>query len=173
MTFEFLAILIAGVAGFGIGMMLRKLTGQRLPKWMVPALAGLGMIVASVWSEYSWFPRLRAGIPPGVVLADTNSGTSPLRPWTYALPLVTEAFLVDTRKALRNPSAPDLVLVPVWRFARWQNDREILVMFDCAQARRVDVAEGVTFSETGALSGGTWVPLDPGDPVLAAACHGG
>lgn len=173
MTFEFLAILIAGIAGAGIGLLLRKLTGQRLPNWMVPALAGLGMIVASIWSEYSWFPRLRAGIPPGVVLAQTGSGSSPLRPWTYALPLVTEAWLVDTRKAMRNPGAPDLVLVPVWRFARWQNDQETLVMFDCAGARRVDVTQGVSFSDTGVMTGGTWVPVAAEDPVLTAACHGG
>lgn len=173
MTFEFLAILIAGIAGAGIGLMLRKLTARRAPKWLVPALAGVGMLTASIWSEYSWFPRLQAGIPPGVVLAQTGKGTSPLRPWTYAVPLITEAWLVDTRKAMRNPGAPDLVLAPVWRFARWQKDREILVMFDCANARRVDLTEGVTFSDTGVLAGGTWVPLAADDPVLAAACHGG
>lgn len=173
MTFEFLAILIAGVGGAGIGLLLRRLSGHRLPKWLAPALAGLGMLGASVWSEYGWFPRLQAGIPEGVELARIGESSSPLRPWTYAFPLVTEAWLVDTRKALRNPQAPDLVLAPVWRFARWQKDQEILVMFDCAGARRVDVTEGVTFSDTGTLSGGTWVALDAGDPVLAAACHGG
>lgn len=173
MTVEFLAILIAGIGGAGIGLMLRKLLRDRVPKWTVPAIAGLSMIVMSIWSEYNWFSRLQAGIPPGVVLAQTNDTASPLRPWTYAVPLVTSALLVDTRKSMRNPTAPDLVLTQVWRFARWQGNQEIMVMFDCANSRRVDVTANVTFTETGVMSGGTWVPLDPGDPVMKAACHGG
>lgn len=173
MTIEFLAIIVAGAFGAGIGLMLRKVSGQRAPKWVVPALAGLGMLFMSIWSEYSWYPRLQAGIPQGVVLAQTNDGVSPLRPWTYVAPLVTSAILVDTRKSLRNDAAPDLVLTQVWRFARWQRNQEIMVMFDCAAARRVDVTANVTFTDTGDMSGGTWVPLDPGDPVLKAACHGG
>lgn len=173
MLMEFLAILVAGAFGAGVGLMLRKLTVRRLPKWLVPALAGLAMIGMSIWSEYSWFPRLQAGVPEGVVVAQTNGGASPLRPWTYALPLVTSAHLVDTRKSLRNPAAPDLVLTQVWRFARWQNDQEIMVMFDCAGARRVDVTRSVQFSDSGEMSGGTWVPLTPADPVLKAACQEG
>lgn len=172
MTVEILAILIAGVAGAGVGLILRKLM-RGLPNWLIPAMAGGFMICMSIWSEYSWFPRLQAGIPPGVVLAQTNDGASPFRPWTYVVPLVTSAFLVDTRKSMRNPAAPDLVLTQVWRFARWQGNQEIMVMFDCAGARRVDVTPNVTFTETGQMSGGTWVPLDPGDKILQAACHGG
>lgn len=173
MTIEFLAILIAGVAGAGVGLFLKRVLRLALPGWMIPALAGLSMICMSIWSEYSWFPRLQAGIPPGVVLADTGATASPIRPWTYVVPLVTSALLVDTRKSMRNPAAPDLVLTQVWRFARWQGNQEIMVMFDCAGARRVDVTTSVTFSETGDMSGGSWVPLDPDDKVLQAACHGG
>ena len=33
----------------------------------------------------------------------------------------------------RNPQAPDLVLAQVFRFARWQGNQEMLVMFDCAK----------------------------------------
>ena len=173
MTIEFLAILIAGVGGAGVALFLTRVLRLPLPRWIAPAMAGLCMISMSIWSEYNWFPRLQAGIPPGVVLADTGATASPLRPWTYVVPLVTSAFLVDTRKSMRNPAAPDLVLTQVWRFARWQGNQEIMVMFDCAGARRVDVTATVTFSDTGEMSGGTWVPLDGADPILKAACHGG
>jgi hypothetical protein len=173
MTFELVAILIAGFGGAGVGLFLTRVLKLPLPRWFAPVLAGLCMIAMSIWSEYNWFPRLKAGIPPGVVLADTGATASPLRPWTYAFPLVTEAFLVDTRRWDRNPQAPDLVLAQVFRFARWQGNQEMLVMFDCAKAQRVDVTANVTFSETGEMSGGTWVPLDPADPILKAACHGG
>lgn len=173
MTFELIAILIAGIGGAGIGLFLKRVLRLPLPAWTAPAVAGLCMIVMSIWSEYNWFARLQAGIPEGVQLAHTGETASPLRPWTYAVPLVTEAFLVDTRRWERNPQAPDLVLAQVFRFARWQGNQEMVVMFDCAKAQRVDVTANVTFTETGEMSGGTWVPLDAADPILKAACHGG
>lgn len=173
MTFELVAILIAGFGGAGVGLFMIRVLRLPLPRWFAPALAGCCMIAMSIWSEYNWFPRLKAGIPPGVVLADTGETATAYRPWTHVFPLVTEAFLVDTRRWERNPQAPDLVLAQVFRFARWQGNQDMLVMFDCAQARRVDVTASVTFSDTGEMSGGTWVPLDPADPILKAACHGG
>ena len=173
MTFELVAILVAGIGGAGVGLLLAKLLRGLVPRWTAPAVAGLCMIAMSIWSEYNWFPRLQAGIPPGVVLAHTGETATAYRPWTYAFPLVTEAFLVDTRRWARNPAAPDLVLAQVFRFARWQGNQEIMVMFDCAGARRVDITPDVTFSDTGEMSGGTWVPLDSADPILKAACHGG
>lgn len=173
MTFELVAILIAGVGGAGVGLFLARVLKLPLPRWFAPAFAGLCMIAMSIWSEYNWFLRLKAGIPPGVVLAQTGETATAYRPWTYVFPLVTEAYLVDTRRWDRNPAAPDLVLAQVFRFARWQGSQEMMVMFDCARAQKVDITANVTFSDTGEMSGGTWVPLDPADKLLKAACHGG
>lgn len=173
MTIELLAVLVAAVAGGGVGLILRRLSGGRLPRWIVPALAAAGLLGMAVYSEYSWYPRLRAGLPEGVVVAQTVESRAPWRPWALVWPLTEGAILVDTRRTLHHPARPDLVITQVWRFARWQGAREIMVAFDCTGARRVDVTEGVRFSDAGELSGGAWVPLAPDDPVLRAACEGG
>lgn len=173
MTLEFLATLVAGAFGAGVAMILRKLTGEALPRWLVPALAAAGMLGMSLWSEYSWYPRLQAGLPAGAKIAHVEETRAVWRPWTFAVPLVTSAVVVDTRRTLRNPQDPDLALTQVLFFARWQNTRDAMVTFDCANARRVDVTTGVRFTDSGELQGGTWVPLPADDPVLRTACDGG
>ena len=44
MLWTILAIVVAGMGAAGIAMLLRKLTGNRLPKWIIPACGGLGML---------------------------------------------------------------------------------------------------------------------------------
>ena len=55
MLWTILAIVVAGLGAAGIAMLLRKLTGNRLPKWIIPALGGLGMLSYQIYYEYSWF----------------------------------------------------------------------------------------------------------------------
>ncbi|MDO9525152.1 MAG: hypothetical protein Q7J57_06355 [Gemmobacter sp.] len=173
MTLEFLAALVAGVFGAGVGMILRWLAGARLPRWIVPVMAGVGMIGFTVYSEYNWYPRLQAGLPAGVVIAQPLSAQVALRPWTFVVPLINRAIVVDKRQSLRNPNAPDLVLTRVMFFGRWQTTTDIMSTFDCANNRRVDVTAGISFDDTGNLQGGEWVDLAADDPVLQSACHGG
>ena len=173
MALELVAILVAAFFGAGVGLILRKLSGGRLPRWIVPVAAAAGLLGTAIYTEYGWYPRLRAGLPEGVVLARRIESRAPWRPWTYVWPLTEGALLVDRRKTLRHPAVPELIVTQVWRFGRWQPTRESMVAFDCAGARRVDITEGVRFTDAGALEGGTWVPLSPDDPVLRTACDGG
>jgi hypothetical protein len=172
-TIEFLAVLVAAFSGAGIGMILRWLSRRRLPRWIVPALAASAMLGTAIFNEYNWFPRLRAGVPAGVVIAEAPASRAPWRPWSYVWPLVEEAWLVDQRQSRRHPEVGHLVITEVWRFARWQGSRQMLVAFDCQAARRVEVREGVRFTDDGTLEGGEWVSVPADDPVLRAACDGG
>ncbi len=83
MTFELIAILIAGIGGAGIGLFLKRVLRLPLPAWTAPAVAGLCMIVMSIWSEYNWFARLQAGIPEGVQLAHAGTATRRRPIWCW------------------------------------------------------------------------------------------
>jgi hypothetical protein len=172
-TLELIAAFVAAVAGAGVALMLRHLSRGRLPRWLIPAGAAAGLMGMTIYNEYGWFPRLRAGLPEGVVVAQTLDGRALWRPWAYVWPMTEGALLVDTRRTMRHPADPALVVTQVWRFARWQPAREGMVAFDCDDARRVDITEGVRFTETGGLEGGRWVELAADDPVLRVACDGG
>ena len=72
MLFELIAAVVTGVALAGVAMLLRWLSRGLLPKWIVPTMAGLGMLGYSIWSEYSWFDRMNLALP-GIEVSWKNS----------------------------------------------------------------------------------------------------
>ncbi|ANH08647.1 hypothetical protein [Shinella sp. HZN7] len=171
MLYELIAAVVAGVALAGIAMALRRLTGGLLPKWLVPAAAGIGILGYSVWSEYSWFSRSVAAQPNGVVVAWHNGESAPWRPWSYLAPVTTRFTAVDTRSIQRHPDFPDQRIVGLRLAARWQPSTLVKVAFDCAGNKRADLSGGnVSIGANGGIENAAWIDLAPDDAVLRAAC---
>jgi hypothetical protein len=80
MALELVAAIVAGVALSGIAMILRRLSGGRLPKWIVSVAAGAGLIGFTIWSEYDWFSSVSAELPEGVPVVWSEAQPMPLRP---------------------------------------------------------------------------------------------
>ena len=173
MLFELFATIVAGFAAAGIAMILRKLTGGRLPKWLSPAAAGAAMLAFAIWSEYSWFVRTTAALPVGFQVVSQGESSAPWRPWTYLRPMTDRFAAVDTNTLRRNEAFPDLRLAEVYFFARWAPVNRLTTVFDCARSRRAPIVEGVTLAEDGAIEGAEWVAVPADDPSLAAVCNGG
>lgn len=173
MLFELIAAVAAGVALAGLAMGLRWISRGLLPKWIVPAAAGLGMLSYAIWSEYSWFERNVAIQPDGVVVAWNNEQRSVLRPWSYYKPVVTRYSAVDTRTIQRHPDQPEQVMVDIVLSARWQPAARVKVLFECAGGRRADlVGDDVKIAADGTVTGISWTALLPDDRLLAIACRG-
>ncbi|MEW9616239.1 hypothetical protein AB3G45_20705 [Shinella sp. S4-D37] len=171
MLYELIAAIVAGIALAGVAMALRHLSRGFLPKWLVPAAAGIGILGFSVWSEYSWFSRSLAAQPDGVVAAWHNEESAPWRPWSYIAPVVTRYTALDTRTIQRHPDFPAQVIVDLLFAARWQPGTLVKVAFDCSTHRRADlVGESVSIAESGELTGVSWRELAPDDTVLNIAC---
>ncbi len=168
MVLEILAAVTAAFALAGIALGLRKLTRQRLPGWIVPAAAGLGMIGYAIWSEYSWYPRSLAGLPPGVQVLRAEAGPSGLRPWTLAVPVTLRFLALDLRASAQHPANPALRMVPMYGFARWQPAQDFAMVFDCAQGRQVILQDGMEITADGTLVGAEWAAGE--QDLLAAAC---
>lgn len=144
-----------------------------LPKWLVPASAGLGLIGATVYLEYDWFDRVSAALPPGFVVVNAEATSNPLQPWTYLAPITTSFTVLDSTKLVRHPKVATLVTAPVFGFARWQSPRNTLVVFDCAFNRRTPVTETTQIDDAGQLTAGEWVALETRDELQEAACREG
>lgn len=171
MLFELFAALVAGLAVAGIVMGLRWLSRGLLPKWLIPASAGIGILSFAIWSEYTWFERVSGTLPSTVTVAWQNETRSPLRPWSYVRPVITRFTAVDAGAAQRHENFPDQVMTDVILMARWQQPARIRVVFDCAKRQRADLIGGnVSVAEDGSIVGAKWVDLPEDDPVLAAAC---
>lgn len=143
------------------------------PQWLIPVVAGIGLIGTTVYLEYDWFKRVSAELPPGFVVVDAEATSNPMRPWTFLAPITTSFTALDRTKLARHPTVATLVTGQVFGFARWQNPQSALMVFDCAGNRRTPVIEGMQIDEAGVLTGGEWVVLETGDELQEAACREG
>lgn len=96
MIWHLIAAVFAGLAAAGIGLILRTLSGKRLPKWIVPVFGGLGMLGYQVQVEYTWFEHKQAQLPATATLISSDTGTAVWRPWTFAIPMTTKFSVVDS-----------------------------------------------------------------------------
>lgn len=96
MIWHLIAAVFAGLAAAGIGLILRNLSGKRLPKWIVPVCGGLGMLGYQIHIEYSWFEHKQAQLPDTAIVISSDTGTAVWRPWTFAIPMTTKFSVVDS-----------------------------------------------------------------------------
>ncbi|MCK8779861.1 hypothetical protein M0654_07650 [Rhizobium sp. NTR19] len=171
MLFELFAALISGIAVAGIAMSLRWMSHGRLPKWIVPAGAGISMLAFAIWSEYSWFDRVSGTLPNNAVVVWKNESRSPLRPWSYLSPVVTRFSAVDQATAQRHENFPDHVMIDVMLMARWEQPARIKIAFDCERHQRADlVGSSISIAQDGSIVGAKWIDVAEDDPVLVASC---
>jgi hypothetical protein len=172
MILEFLAVIVAGFGGGGTALILHRLSGRRLPDWLMPVGTAFGMVAMVAYLEYSWADRFEGGLPPEITVVSRNEHRAWFRPWTYAVPLTTRIIAIDNRVRQTNAKNPDLVLTGVVLAERWALTFGFKSMFDCANARRADLTEGTTLDEEGIPLVAEWYQLAPDDRFLQAACGG-
>ncbi|WP_249978377.1 hypothetical protein [Vreelandella olivaria] len=95
MIWHLIAAIFAALAAAGIGLILRHLSRNRLPKWIIPVFAGLGMLGYQIHVEYSWFEHKQRQLPASAVVIDSATGTEMWRPWTFFFPMTTRFSVVD------------------------------------------------------------------------------
>lgn len=173
MLFDLIVALCAGFALGGTAMLLRRLSGNRLPGWLVPAAAGLGMIGYAIWSEYGWFDRVTGALPEGMVVISAPAETMPYRPWSYIRPLHLRFLALDRGSVLWLKESPGIGLAQVVAIERWRPVVTVDIAVDCAAGRRADLMGGVKVLQGGDLQGATWQAVGPQDSLLRAACGEG
>lgn len=171
MALELIAAIVAAMGGAGLALLLRKLSGGRLPKWIVTFAAAAGLITVTLVLEYDWYPRTSAKLPEGFVIVETQTSSQALRPWTFVRPLTTSFLAMDRTKLAQHPERAELKVAPLFAFARWRNPQSALMVFDCAGLRRVYVTEGMQIGADGQLTGAEWTQLETEDALQKAACQ--
>lgn len=171
MFLELVATIVAGLALAGVAMLLNIATGRRLPRWLIPVAAGLGMIGTTISNEYSWFPRTRDSLPEGLEIAETVEKQSFYQPWTYVVPYVERFAAIDAPSKRENAAHPGLRLFDVYFYGRWSPVNRMLVLFDCAEGRRAALAEGAEFGDDGSITNARWFAAGSDDPMIAKACE--
>ncbi|WP_193141154.1 MULTISPECIES: hypothetical protein [unclassified Meridianimarinicoccus] len=171
MFLELFATFAIGLGAAGVILLVNLLVGKRLPRWFLPAGAGLAMIGFSVWSEYTWYDRTTTTLPEEIVVAWAHETSAFYKPWTYVSPQVDRFVAVDLETIRTNDDLPGQRMVDLFFFGRWAPVRQIRVVIDCANNRRADLMEGVAMDANGNVEESAWIPLEPEDPVLLKTCE--
>lgn len=172
MYVDIITIIAAGFAAAGVLLIVNRLTGRRLPRWIIPAFAGAGMIVMSLTNEYRWYPRTLTLLPEGFEVISTVDYAAPFSPWTYLVPYVNRFAAVDVAGAQRNANAPGMLLTNVVFFQRWQPMQLRTALFDCVQGRTALLEDNAVFREDGTVQVSRWDQTGPDDPATTLVCAG-
>lgn len=173
MYVELIATLVAGIAAAGFVMLLNRLLGGLLPRWLAPVAAGAAMIATTVYNEYTWYERTRDALPDDMIVVQTVNSRAPYRPWTYAVPFVDRFAAADTATMRRHPAQPDMRLADVYFFGRWAAANVVPVLADCKHRKRAALTNGISFETDGRVEGVDWIEVTADDPLVATICGAG
>lgn len=97
MFWEIVATVLSGFLLAGLVLPLR-LIFKKLPKWIVPLAAGIGMMSFQIYSEYTWADDMIAKLPQGSVVVAKVPQSKWYSPWSYAYPQVLQFVVLDKSK---------------------------------------------------------------------------
>lgn len=163
MFWELVATVFAGIAGAGIALIIRKISRQSTPKWLIPVFAGLAMLGFQIQSEYTWFDHQASRLPNGVVVVKKIEEQTFWRPWSYVFPQSLRFIAADVAHSAVNKVNTNLVLVDLYFFERRQLAKRVPQVIDCQQGARSDFS-------TEKNSQVNWHSLSKSDPLLQAVC---
>ncbi len=171
MLWELIATVFAGFGAAGIALGLRFLSRQKLPRYLIPVFAGLGMLGFQVYSEYNWFSHQTSLLPEGIAVVRTVEQTAPWRPWSYLYPQTLRFIAADVKNAATNQRNPELILVDLYFFERRLSAKRVPQVVHCGQGARADFTEALQIPEPGQSLSADWRALDASDPLLLLLCQ--
>ncbi len=167
MIWHLLAVLIMAICMGGLAFGLRKLTRNRLPKWLIPAFAAAGMFGYLAYYDYAWYDFKRGQLPDGATVISEKREPSFFRPWSYFFPSVSSFTVLDGRFTERVQDQQRLVEYFEYTFRKDPIeglDTRAFVL-NCRTLERVpfDQAKGMVL--------GAVETIETRDPIYQKACR--
>jgi hypothetical protein len=171
MLWELIATVFAGVGAAGIALIIRKLSRNRAPRYLVPVFAGAAMLLFQIQSEYSWYQHQASRLPEGVVVVKTVEEKALWRPWSYLYPQTLRFIAADIANMSANSVNPELKLVDLYFFARRSEARRVMQVVHCGQHARADFTQQLDLPLNSAPVSDAWQKLSPTDPLMLVVCQ--
>lgn len=118
MIWNLAGVFIIGLCTGAFGYLLRKLSKNRLPKWIIPIAAGGGMFAYLAYYDYAWFDFKRSQLPEGSVVIQEYREPDFFRPWSYLAPSVNQFDVVDGQYRRHQQEGDTIVEYIVYRFIK-------------------------------------------------------
>lgn len=171
MIWELIATVVAGFGGAGIALILRKISANKAPRYIIPVFAGAAMLGFQVHSEYSWYQHQSGLLPQGVVVVKAVQEKALWRPWSYLYPQTLRFIAADVNNAAANQQNTAVKLVDLYFFERRATARRVPVVLHCQQHARTDFTNELTIPAPGEAVGKDWQSMAADDPLLGAVCN--
>lgn len=169
MAYELIAAIVLAIGVGGMVVLLRKMSGGRIPKTTLPIAIALALIGFAVWGDYSWASRTQGALPDRLTVVDEQTESNMWRPWTYLVPLTERMIVVDTGSVRRNPAMPGTALVDFFFFERRLPTRQLPVLVDCEESRSALIGNVADLSEE-TMDSLDWTDLPDGNRLIPAVC---
>lgn len=168
MIWHLIAAIVAAVAGAGIALLLRSLTRKRLPKWIIPVFAGLGMLSYTIHYEYTWFEAKQARLPEGAVVVASEEGQMLWRPWTMLYPMPLSYTVLDRANAQIQDTAQGRIA----RFVLYRFDKQHLMSTVASQRYQLICSEKAMFrlNDAGQAKADSLTELQADSPLFQQIC---
>lgn len=137
MFWEIIATILAGFVFAGLALSAR-LIFKKIPKWIIPAMAGLGMITYQIVTEYTWFSHTTSNLPEGSVVVASVPKTTFFRPWSYIKPQIFQFVVLDSTH-IAPTKIDGIYQARLYFFERRLPAQELLTVFDCYNARQAHI----------------------------------
>lgn len=155
MFWELIATVLSGFMAAGVALSLRLLI-KKLPRWIVPAAAGLGMMGFQVFSEYTWFEHTKSRLPKGVLVVATHEEAAFYKPWAYVKAPILKFVAAEQVKG----QAGAVRQANLYFFERRMPAAHTPILVDCQNGRQSD------FSKTP-----NWGITPMTDEIVKAVCN--
>ncbi len=133
MFWEIIATAMVGVLVTGVILSIR-LFYKKLPKWVIPAGAGLGMLIYQVYAEYSWAEHMMSRLPKETVVVASVPKTAWYRPWSYVKPQVLQFVALDKTSIVPVLNQADTKQATLYFFERREAAAPLGITVDCTDA---------------------------------------
>jgi hypothetical protein len=175
MLLTLLGALSAGVLAACVAFAVNRATGRNL-RWLVPAAFGGAMLAFTIWNDYDWIGRQRAGLPEDIeVVATRGPQAMFLKPWSYIATPASGYVALDRSTLARHPDRPELARARVIVADRHQPTRFFVEYIDCEQGRAVNVTPALVEGDADGFPEPPppedWSRRSLDNPLLQAACR--
>lgn len=150
-----LAVFISGFSLGGLAFLARKLTRNKLPPWLVPVAAALGMFGFLTIYDYTWYDtkteQIRLTQPANeVVFFDQKRERSFFKPWSLLAPAISSFFIFDGKFSTSLRDNEVLVEYFLYEFIKDPIERQQVYMavLNCTTQERAIIMQGKTVKAT-------------------------
>lgn len=147
MFWELIATILAGFMAAGIALSFRLLF-KKLPRWIVPAAAGLGMLGFQIYSEYTWFEHTKSRLPEGVNVVASHADSVFYKPWSYFNAPILRFVAIESDINLKEDANADIKSANLYFFERRMPARHTAILVDCHNNLQSDFGQSPSWGET-------------------------